>query len=60
MKQIFNALSRKTPYETAKILMDRKDNIERPYTYPEMKSGYPTMKVKPSAGAYGLLQSILP
>jgi len=25
-----------------------------------MTTGYPTMKVKPSAGAYGLLQSILP
>lgn len=58
--KLLNSLKRETAYETAKLLADREDMLTRQYTYPEMKSGYPTVKVKPSAGAYGLLQSILP
>ena len=58
--KLLNSLKRETNYETSKLLMDRKDKINWKYEIPQMTTGYPTMKVKPSAGAYGLLQSILP
>ena len=54
------ALSRPTSYETAKMLMDRKDNIERVYTYPKMTGTYPKVQMKKGAGLYGFMQSILP
>jgi hypothetical protein len=56
----FQAISRATSYETAKILADRDDMIMHTYTVPEMKTGYPKMKIKPSAGLWGFMQSILP
>lgn len=56
----FKALSRPTDYETAKMLADREYTINRSYSYPEMTCGYPKMKIKPSAGLFGFMCSILP
>lgn len=60
MKLTFNTLSRATPYETAKMLADRDDKKNSQYIVPEMKTGYPEMKIKPSAGLFGFMCSILP
>ena len=58
--KLLTILKRETEYEASKLLMDRDDKIHWKYEVPQMTNGYPTMKVKPSAGAFGLLQSILP
>ena len=58
--KLLTILKRETEYEASKLLMDRDDKINWKYEVPEMTGSYPTMKVKPSAGAWGLLQSILP
>lgn len=54
------ALSRATPYETAKLLADREDMMTKGYSYPEMTSGYPKMRIKEGAGLFGFLCSVLP